>query len=293
MSVNMETRFNDLMTKDIAEQYWEQGYAVVSNVFSAEEMDALATACDRWKWVASLHEKTWRKGNTVMWIDARDEENDEALLRGMQWPSYDDEVFDSFRTDQRLLQIMEPLIGNNLKQIINQVHWKKPGSKTSWALHRDVRSRKPNSAFRDLACSWVQSAIAIDPSTKENGAMQLVPGSHKDCSQNPYDHDGIGFYPEYEDDPRKIDLVMNPGDVGLWNAFTVHGGGLNTTTNMDRRININGFVKAENCDRGELIWDHGKLSPLSRNPQSLIQYDGIHDNPHAHYPGDGTEIIRD
>ena len=271
------------LTQDEQNFYWNQGYLIVKNVFSEQEIAALATACDKWKQFGKMLARTWRNKNTVIWVE--NFENEEPLIRGMQWPSYFDSVFDSIRRDQRLLHIVEPLIGNHLKQIINQVHWKKPGSKTSWALHRDVRSRRPFEAFRELATSYVQMGIAIDPHRKENGAMQLVPGSHKDCSNNPYDHETIRFNPDYEDDPRKIDVELDPGDIALWTPFTVHGGGFNTTAGMDRRVYINGFVKAENCDRGELVWDHGKSVLLEGEP-ALVQFDEVHDIEGGFYPED-------
>ncbi len=271
------------LSKDEQNFYWNQGYLIIKNVFNEHEVAAMAAACDEWKKFGKLLGRTWRDRNTVIWVD-KDEQN-ETMVRGMQWPSYHDHVMDSIRRDERLLALVEPLIGNHLKQIINQVHWKKPGSQTSWALHRDVRSRRPFEAFRDLATSYVQTGIAIDPHRVENGAMQVVPGSHKDCSNNQFDHEGVSFVPEYDDDPRKIDLIMDPGDVAFWTPFTVHGGGFNTTAGMDRRLYINGFVIAENCDRGELVWDHGHTVPLE-GEQALIQCEHIHEYEHPVYPAD-------
>ena len=46
----------------------------------------------------------------------------------MQWPYYFDPVLDRFRKDLRILAILEPLLGHDLKQIINQPHWKPPGA---------------------------------------------------------------------------------------------------------------------------------------------------------------------
>lgn len=271
------------LTQDEQNFYWNQGYLIVKNVFNQHEVAALAAACDKWKQFGHMLARTWRNKNTVIWVD--EDEQQEPLVRGMQWPSYFDPTFDTIRRDQRLLELVKPLIGDHLKQIINQVHWKRPGSKVSWALHRDVRSRKPNNAFRDLQNSYVQTGIAIDPHRVENGAMYIVPGSHKDVSNDPEEQGNITFNPEYENDPRKIPIEMDPGDVAFWTPFTVHGGGINTTTGMDRRLYINGFVIADNCDRGELVWDHGK-TVLLEGEQAIVQFDGVHDHKGGFYPGD-------
>ena len=51
--------------------------------------------------------------------------------------------------------LLEPLIGRDLKQIINQVHWKAPGSLGDFAWHQDSKSRRPAVSLsqpRDLLC---------------------------------------------------------------------------------------------------------------------------------------------
>lgn len=270
---------NDLMTQTHVDQYWQDGYTIVRNVFAEEELEQLRTSMDRWKWMGQLLGRTWRKQNTVIWVNESQEGG--AIVRGMQWPSYHDAVMDRYRTDPRLLMILEPLIGGNIKQIINQLHWKKPGSRITWPLHRDVRSRKPDSAFIDLYPSWVQTGIAIDPHTPENGAMKIVPGSHRDVEHNPADS-SIFNVPQYADDPRIHDVVLDPGDVAVWSAYTVHGGGFNTTRFMDRRLYINGFAKADKCLRGEWVWKAGSLQHL-HGEQALIQFDQVNEVTDAFY----------
>jgi ectoine hydroxylase-related dioxygenase (phytanoyl-CoA dioxygenase family) len=271
MSLATLTQPNDLMTQAHIDQYREEGYAIVRNVFSPAEVQQMRTALDRWHFMALLLGRTWRKQNTVIWVD---QENGSSVVRGMQWPSYHDAVMDHFRTDPRLLTILSPLIGENIKQIINQVHWKRPGSRVTWPLHRDVRSRKPDSDFFELPTSWVQTGIAIDPHLPENGAMNVVPGSHKDVIHDPADA-GIWNVPQYEKDPRIKPMALEPGDVALWSAYTVHGGGFNPTKYLDRRLYINGYIKAEKCLRGEWAWREGRTVHLHGQP-ALIQFDEVH-----------------
>ncbi|MCH2175442.1 MAG: phytanoyl-CoA dioxygenase family protein [Lentisphaeria bacterium] len=302
---------NDLMTKERIEQYWEEGYTVIPDVFVEAEIDQLKRSMNQWKFMGQMLQRTWRKGNTIIWVDGkkdilnhldpedakrfRDElATVQPTVRGMQWPSYHDKVMDSVRTDPRMLMILEPLIGNNIKQIINQLHWKKPGSKITWPLHRDVRSRRPAKDFLDLYTSWVQTGIAVDPHMKENGAMYLVPGSHKDVEHDPEDQTIWNVQGAYQDDPRLKPMEMNPGDVGLWSAYTVHGGGFNTCKGLDRRLYINGFVKAENCMRGEWAFKEGRTCYL-HGQQAKVQFEDIEKIIHGFYPADHgiNEVIRD
>lgn len=275
------------MKRDNVEQFWEEGYTIVRNVFQDHEIEQMSSALDRWKFTASLIGRTWRKQNTVIWVDNSHQDgegNPETIVRGMQWPTYYDAVLDHYRTDPRMLMIIEPILGINVKQIINQVHWKKPGSRITWPLHRDVRSRKPVSDFRDLFQSWVQTGIAIDPHRPENGAMKVVPGSHRDFEADPMNQD-LYNVPHYSDDPRTRDVVLNPGDIALWNAYTVHGGGFNTTEFQDRRLYINGFVKADKCDRGEWAFRDGRTCHL-HGKQALIRFNEADTFAEAFYASD-------
>ncbi len=52
-------------------------------------------------------------------------------------------------------------------------------------------------------------------------------------------------------------MVPELGDGGLWNIYTVHGGGFNMTTYLERRPYINGFIRTDQCHRGEWGLEQG------------------------------------
>jgi hypothetical protein len=66
----------------------------------------------------------------------------------------------------------------------------------------------------------------------------------------------------------------------LWNVFTIHGSGRNTTR-RDRRFYLNGYVRAADCERGEWAFRDGRPQPLGA-PQ-LVHYEGLHERPEPHY----------
>src|SRR5204863_428742 len=81
-----------------------------------------------------------------------------TIVRMVQWPSYEDAVLARLRTDARLFALLEPLLGGDIKQIINQLHWKKPGAAGEFVFHQDVRFRRPREAYRNLDRSFVQTS---------------------------------------------------------------------------------------------------------------------------------------
>lgn len=89
----------------------------------------------------------------------------------------------------------------------------------------------------DVATAWV----ALTPSTRENGCMRVVPGSHT--------HDQIGHTDTHAganmlsrgqvvncevDETQAVDLVLRPGEMSLHHVRLIHGSEPNPTD--DRRI---------------------------------------------------------
>ena len=163
---------------DHLEHYREHGYAVVKGVFDRREVGELSLAFDRLYARALGYGASFRHQNVLFRLG--DDPNVGRIVRMVQWPSYVDPVLARYRNDPRMLAILAPLLGDDLKQIINQMHWKPPGAQAvEWGYHQDIRSRRPREAYRSPAASYIQTGIAIDPHGEENGAMTVVPGSHR------------------------------------------------------------------------------------------------------------------
>jgi ectoine hydroxylase-related dioxygenase (phytanoyl-CoA dioxygenase family) len=267
--------------------YEANGYALVPGVFTGAEVASMAAEFDRFKAEASRHHRSFRHGNILYVI-----ENDSGrgpTLRYMQWPAYISPVLAEFRVDTRLGDLLEPLIGNDLKQIINQLIWKIPGAQSGrYAFHQDCRFRRPRECFRELESSYIQTAIAIDAHDERSGGLSFYPGSHRlgDLRLG-LDHAVIG---NADDSPTllrhglrpedRVAIRLEPGDVALWSPFAVHGSGDNRSA-TERRAYANAYVKAGCCDRGEWAFRAGRPCPLGT--PVLVQYDDLCVRPEPHY----------
>ena len=267
--------------------YWREGYAVVRGFFSAAEIDEIAGALDQLYAEGAAHGRCFRHGNLFYNVARKD--GGEPLVRMVQWPSYHQPVLNGVRLDTRFVDLLEPLIGCDLKQIINQVHWKAPGSLGDFAWHQDSRFRRPASAYRNLATAYVQTGLAIDPHTPESGCMRFVPRSHlrgdlgMDCSTH-----ALGTAMTHSalsavglSDADAVEVLLEPGDLALWSPYLVHGSGKNRSQHR-RRLYINGYVRAADCDRGE--WAFRNAEPVPLGPTAaLVHYDQLHERPEPHY----------
>lgn len=264
-----------------------EGYAIVRDFFSPDEVAEIAAAIDQLHAEGVAHGRSFRHGN--LFYNIATGAGGEPLVRMVQWPSYHQPLLDRVRLDPRFARLLAPLIGGDLKQIINQVHWKAPGSLGDFAWHQDSRSRRPPSAFRNLAKAYVQTGLAIDPHGPESGGMRFIPRSHllgdlkMDCSTKslgtaPTDAalEAVGL-----NAADATDLLLEPGDLALWSPYLVHGSGTNRSSHR-RRFYINGYVRAADCDRGEWAFRGGRPVPLGSRP-ALVHYEELRERPGPHY----------
>jgi ectoine hydroxylase-related dioxygenase (phytanoyl-CoA dioxygenase family) len=269
------------------EDYRRKGYAVVRNVFAPAEVERIAEATDQVRSEGLRHGRSFRHGNLFYNVGA--DASGGPQVRMVQWPSYHQPVLNEVRLDRRMAAILEPLIGGDLKQIINQIHWKAPGGQSEFAWHQDCQFREPADAYRNLGTAYVQTGLAIDPHNPDSGGMRFIPGSHLEGDLHlatPREVLGVAMNDEVLQsaglDPQSaVELELEPGDLALWSPFLVHGSGVNRSNHL-RRLYVNGYVRAEDCDRGEWAFRGGEPAPLGPEP-ALVHYEALRERGEPHY----------
>ena len=272
---------------DIAKAYGSQGYAIVRGLFAGHELQAIGAAIDQVHEEGVRHGRSFRHGN--LFYNVAPGADGTPNVRMAQWPSYHQPVLNNVRLDPRMAAVLAPIIGSDLKQIINQLHWKARGGMGDFAWHQDSRFRRPESAYRNLAASYIQTGLAIDPHTPETGCMRFIPKSHLQGDLGLDEstevlgnamNDAVllaaGLSPL-----DAIDVVMEPGDLALWSPYLVHGSGANRSTHR-RRLYINGYVRANDCDRGEWAFRDGEPVPFGPEP-ALVHYEALRERGDPHY----------
>lgn len=276
--------------------YRRDGFAVVRGVFAPSEVAELAQAFDRRRAEGLRLGRSWRHGNLCYRV-AEDPKVGRVVAM-LQWGAYADPVLAAYRNHPRMLPIIAPLVGRDVKQIINQCHWKPQGAvAVDYNFHQDIRFRRPRSAFRNIARSYVQTGIAVDPHAAANGAMRILPGSHR-LGEIAALGDGVVLGRGRGDavlraagiDPAGlVALGLEPGDVALWHPFTVHGSGPNDDAGGqggERRFYLNSYVRAADCDRGEWAFRGGR--PVALGEPVLVHYEELYTRPEPHYVEGGS-----
>ena len=269
------------------EHYRRHGYAIVRGLFAPDEVRAIAAAADQVHAEGIRHGRSFRHGN--LFYNVGTDDSGEPQVRMAQWPSYHQPVLNSVRLDRRMAEMLAPLIGADLKQIINQIHWKGPGGGSEFAWHQDCQFREPAEAYRNLGGAYVQTGLAIDPHDSESGCMRFIPGSHLNGDlrlETPREVLGIAMNDEVLHSAglsagSSVEVVLDPGDVALWSPFLVHGSGVNRSGHQ-RRLYVNGYVRAADCDRGEWSFRGGEPVPFGPEP-ALVHYEALRERGEPHY----------
>jgi phytanoyl-CoA hydroxylase len=223
---------NDL-TPQAIEQYRRDGFLVIEDFLSADELES---------WRTALTEAVAKRNGNKM------PDRKEVYGKGDDADtSYYDNVFDQLLNlwvdndkmrqimlDQRLGKMAAQLSGaDGIRIWHDQALIKKPwANPTSW--HLDT----PYWSFSDRRALSVW--VALDDATYENGCLFFIPGSyHETTFENP----GIGknmgaiftTYPNFKTS-RSVAAPMKAGSCSFHNGLTIHGAHANMTPGYRRAM---------------------------------------------------------
>jgi len=211
-----------MLTQNQIDSYHKKGYIGVEGVLSAEEIQVLRETTDLF--VEKSREVT---EHTAIFDLEPGHSPEEPKLRRLKSPIEQHEVYRNALHHPRILEIVSQLIGYGLRSNGNKLNLKLPevGSPVEW--HQDW-SFYPHTNDDLLAVG-----ICIDDMTIENGALLVVPGSHKGPI---YDHHYEGHFSGAITDPRfddkaAIPIELKAGGISIHHVRTIHG----STPNRSRK----------------------------------------------------------
>jgi chlorinating enzyme len=200
-----------LLTKAQIDQYNDQGYLFPFDIFSAEEITEIR---------AYFFDDLLPKAMAAGW-------NSYEITN---WHKHCRSVYDLV-TNSRILDYVQDLLGETL--ILRHSHFfaKLPGDGKRVSWHQDA-------SYWPLTPSKVVSAwLAIDDTDVENGAMQVIPGSHKNAqvafeksskTENNVLNQTVHHPEKHGNDP--VSLTLKAGQMSLHSDWILHGSEPNMST---------------------------------------------------------------
>ena len=222
-------------------QFFEWGYVLIPDVFSTTEIATLREAFDRLEQRARALRETTDTDGARFVLDPVGEKD--VRIHRVVWCGGVESPLLRSGEDPRLLCRAAQLLGSrDVTQLINQAHFKLPGDEVSFPWHQDSSHRRYGTPeWRDVngRGSYVQTVIAIDDVTPENGPLRFLPGSAR------LGHLGLapdGSLPEVADElGEPIAPTMKAGSLVMFGPYTLHASSPNRST-AARRILINGYA---------------------------------------------------
>ncbi len=214
------------------EGFEEDGFTVVRGLFGAAEIERL---CGEF---ASLHAAGPVPGHFAPRATGPDADPLHVWPRVMHPHEINDLARDVL-LDARLRTVLEALLGEEVLAAQSMFYFKPPGARGQ-ALHQD------NFYLRVEPGTCVAAWLACDVIDRENGGLEVVPGTHRMDVFCPEEADaGVSFAREYVPPPpglAPVPVDMSPGDVLFFNGSLVHGSQPNRSGDRFRRSFIGHYV---------------------------------------------------
>lgn len=212
----------DVMTAEQRAAYDRDGYVIVRGLFDAEETGLLRRAMEV---DPAVRDHV---------IDRRDQEGKSTRIA--LWNRAGDSVYGLAARCARMVDTAEALLGGEVYHFQSKLTAKDPEIGGAWEWHQDYGYWYYNGCLEPLMFSCM---IALDRTTKENGCLQLVKGSHR---LGRIDH--VPLTPtQNEADPARMQHIlarhelfhaeMQPGDALFFHCNTLHRSDANRS--KDRR----------------------------------------------------------
>lgn len=277
------------------EQYQTDGYAIIRGFFDSDFTAELKRKSDELYRIGIQHPVTYRHGNLAYEVLPEKHFGKRYLIQAY-WFAWADQFFDDLRSRPEYFEILQPQLGNDIKQVTQQIHWKPPGARISgYRFHQDLMFREATHAYEDVVRDTVTIGVAIDRATKENGCLRVVPRSHTLGYLGLSDNGGgsimKGLTLEDElvgvgiDPDSIVDVELEPGDAVMWGLLTVHGS-LPNGSSRDRAFALSSYVRGDTSQRGEWTFKGGVPQRLGDRPE-LCKNESLFNNLEPHY--DPTE----
>ncbi len=250
------------------DDFFQKGFITLNQVFSTAEVESIKYSFDRIASIAHTNSSTFCNQGTQFVITRN-------RIDRVVWCAGVEPRLLNYSYDRRLIGPVSQILGSEkIVQLICQAHFKFPRDGLQFPWHQDSEHRKYGTEYwRDVngKGSYVQTIIAIDPITKDNGPIRFIERSCLDGHL--FLEQGRAAEREKFDNMDVVIPELEPGSVILFGPYTVHGS-LPNQSNTPRRIFINGFsypgansFSYPGCGKGVEIYS--RFSPRLPDGQEL------------------------
>lgn len=250
-----------LFTPEQRAAYERDGYVLVRGLFDAEEITVLRDAIEKDPQLrASLYDRKDAQGKAT---------------RMATWNHPGDSAYGLAARSHRVVDTMEDMLGGEVYHYHSKLTAKEPFEGGAWEWHQDYGYWYHNGCIFPYMASVM---VALDKTTRENGCLQVLRGSHH---AGRVDH-GVLPGEQVGAEPRRVEemlkrfervyVEMEPGDGLFFHSNVMHRSDQNRSPN--RRWTV---LFCYNAARNDpyLEHHHPGYTPLVKVDDGAIKAAGL------------------
>ena len=161
-------------------------------------------------------------------------------LRRIKKPEKQHYVYEKTLSHSGVLDVVEDLIGPNIRTLGGKLNMKAPGGGAQVEWHTDW------AFYPHTNDDILEVGIPLDDMEIENGCLMAIPGSHK-WEAISHHEDGVFVGAVSENDFKMEDavpFVLKAGSISLHHVRALHGSAPNMS-NRPRRLLLQGYLAAD------------------------------------------------
>lgn len=229
-----------VLTDEQKQHYEDKGYIIVPNILNEDEIErykkrareiALGDFPEEHK-KRIVHDVRVAKGLY------KPEDPEMGIWKFLN-PDKFDKLFHDFAYTPRVLDVLEGIIGPDIKSFLSMFIYKPPGLPSVHHYHQDglYFTFGPHEL---VAGTW----IPLDDVDEDNGTMRVIPGSHKlgylshRLPKEENLNKGVFGVEGYDDHPDEVICKMKAGDGLFFHARLLHKTGGSTSMRHRRVITV-------------------------------------------------------
>jgi ectoine hydroxylase-related dioxygenase (phytanoyl-CoA dioxygenase family) len=227
------------LTDEQIAAYHRDGYVAVPRVLDADKMDALRRVTDEFV----KRSRAITKSDSVFDLDPRHTAG-APVLRRIKNPADHDPLYRWVALESPIPDIVTELIGPSINFHHSKLNLKGSRIGAPVEVHQDA-AFYPHSNDDVLAVG-----LLLDDATAENGALAVLPGSHRGPIHSHFDAQGSFIGCMSREDIERLDrsraplLTLPAGSIHIHHYRLVHWSAPNTSTG-ERRLLINAYSAAD------------------------------------------------
>ena len=232
-----------MLTEQHIHDFKRDGFVIVKGLYTGEELREITA------WTTEVANYPEIPGKYMMYFEKSQLDPGQRLLSRMEDFEPFHKGFSKLLSGAKMKGIVSQLFGEEAVLFKDKINFKMPGG-DGFKAHQDIQA-----GWDKYAQLHITALVSIDPSTLQNGCLELAAGHHNKGFI------GESWKPLEEDALDYIAIPTEPGDAVFFDSYAPHRSGPNHTRSARRVLYVTYNRLSEGDHRRQYYADKRKSYP--------------------------------